>query len=87
MSDDNILMCTESSLESPFDDNLKGPCKKCGVEIQWRPHADHFAIKMCMLCALSEAEASASKGEKVGMAITPQTWEDVQPFLKGHTKH
>jgi len=38
---------------SPFDDNLKGTCCKCGVTVMYRWHALRKPKRICLKCCLT----------------------------------
>ena len=40
---------------SPFDDNLKGVCCKCGIDVMYRWHAPRKPKRICLECMASES--------------------------------
>jgi hypothetical protein len=37
---------------SPFEDNLKGICCKCGITVMYRWHAPRAPKRICLECAV-----------------------------------
>lgn len=35
---------------SPFDDNFKGVCCRCGIDVMYRWHAPRMPKKICLEC-------------------------------------
>lgn len=59
----DCVVCILASESTPFTDNLKGPCAKCGIELQFRPHVPKKPPKWCLACTLKEIEADRARAQ------------------------
>jgi hypothetical protein len=69
-----LIICLRSDMGNPggFDDNVYGPCAKCGAEIQHRPHVPEPSTKVCLGCFA----AHVKKGDRVG--VTAETADELK---------
>jgi hypothetical protein len=52
--DCDYLVCMPWSALSPFDDNLKGSCCKCGIDVMYRWHAPRKPQRICIYCMVKK---------------------------------
>ena len=48
----DMVVCMLEGFDSPFDDNLVGPCAQCGRRVIFRPSAPKRPPKVCLECAV-----------------------------------
>jgi hypothetical protein len=46
----DYVICMPWGTPSPFDDNLKGTCSKCGIDVMYRWYAPRKPKKICINC-------------------------------------
>jgi hypothetical protein len=46
----DYVVCMPWGTPSPFDDNLKGICCKCGIDVMYRWHVPRKPPKICVNC-------------------------------------
>jgi hypothetical protein len=46
----DYVVCMPWGTPSPFDDNLKGICSKCGTAVMYRWHAPRKPKRICINC-------------------------------------
>jgi hypothetical protein len=48
----DYLICAPAGTPTPFDDNLKGICCKCGIDVIYRWHAPLKPKRICIDCII-----------------------------------
>ena len=56
-----MVVCMLEGFDSPFTDNLTGPCARCGRTVIFRPHVPKAPPKVCMECAILIAAPAAGR--------------------------
>lgn len=56
----DYMICMPWETPSPFPDNLKGICCRCGIDVQYRWHAPRKPKRMCLGCWLKMEEAKVN---------------------------
>ena len=51
----DFLVCAPFG-PSPFTDNLKGTCCKCGIPVMYRWHAPRKPKRICIDCMMAQSE-------------------------------
>ena len=46
----DYVICMPWGTPSPFEDNLKGICSHCGIDVQYRWHAPRKPKRLCFKC-------------------------------------
>ena len=54
----DYLVCAPLGTPSPFDDNMKGTCCKCGIMVMYRWHAPRKPKRICVECAFKLEQES-----------------------------
>ena len=55
----DYLVCMPWGTLSPFDDNLKGVCSHCGIDVMYRWHAPRKPKRICMECMIKREASEA----------------------------
>lgn len=68
------LVCVLYGSPSPFDDNVRDTCTKCGRDVQRRPHTPRECIVICLFCY----QAILEDGEEVQRYVSLRTIEELR---------
>lgn len=85
MPDTTTVVCLRQEAGNPggFDDNRYAPCARCGVEVQYRPHAPEPSEKLCVACAAEMMKAEPRDGQRhVELRVTPESVVEIRRWLE-----
>lgn len=72
------IICCRVGMFTPFDDNVRGICTRCGFAVLHRPHIPAGAL-ICHVCF----DHALASGELRGaaLAVTPATLRDLRNYF------
>lgn len=75
--DVGILVCVSAEFESPYHDNIRTECHRCGAAVQHRPHQPSHLKPTCYSCVTD----LMAENEEFKICVTPKTAEEVEKIL------
>lgn len=77
--DVDFVICTFASDPTPFTDNVRGVCSRCGAAIQWRPYVPTKPKKVCLGCGAQ----AISDDPDPDVRITQYTADEFARYKRG----